>query len=294
MSNSFKSSCLILAFIVLVTTTSGPVGLFGDEAAQTPTANRRKTQDGKSRSANEMRMMMSLRKVFDLKSRSPAEMRIIAALDEETEIEFTDTPLADAMEFLSELHNITIILDEEALREDGISPDEPLNRILSGISLRSVLKILLTEYGLTNIIKDDVLQVTTKIVADAMMETRVYNIRNLGTAQIDSERLADVIESTIAPDTWSRSATAIRFSSDGKTVSLMNGDDVIELWRIESGKPRMQLLQSRLGTAAIRPIPNAVVVRQSQSVHREIIDLLKQLELLARLTQQAAPETKQR
>lgn len=117
----------------------------------------------------------------DLHKASPAEERIIAALGEETEIEFTDTPLVDAMEFLSELHNITIILDEEALREEGISPDEPLNRVLSGITLRSALKILLEEYGLTYMIQDEVMKITTIIVAEDPdnYSTRVYPVGDL-------------------------------------------------------------------------------------------------------------------
>ena len=289
MSNLFKSMFLILAFIILVTTTSEPVGLFGDETANAPANRRKQVVDSESRSPKEIQMIMALRKVFDLKSRSPVEMRIMAALDQQTEIEFTDTPLTDAMEFLAKVHSITIVLDEEALREEGISPDEPLNRVLTGISLRSALKILLSEYGMTHIIKDEVMQITTKFVADATMETRVYDVRSLTAIGLESERVADVIETTIAVETWHRSATAIQFSTDGKTVSLMNGDEVIELWRVEAGKTRKQLMKSRIGTAAVRAIPNAVVVRQSLSVHREIVDLLKQLELFARLTKDSVP-----
>lgn len=115
----------------------------------------------------------------DLKKNSPNEQRIRSALDDETEIEFVDTPLKDAMDYLADLHNITIILDEVAISDEGIATDEPINMILSGITLRSALKIVLERLDLTWIIEDEVMKITSATAAEEKLETRVYPVADL-------------------------------------------------------------------------------------------------------------------
>ena len=115
----------------------------------------------------------------DLHRNSPAEERIQTALQATTEIEFIDTPLGEAMEFIGELHNITIIIDEVALEEEGIASDEPIDRVLSGITLRSALKIILEPLGLTYVIEDEVMKLTTEIAAEEKLSTRVYPVGDL-------------------------------------------------------------------------------------------------------------------
>lgn len=115
----------------------------------------------------------------DLKSNSPNERRIREALDEQTEIQFVDTPLQDVMDYLSDLHNITIILDDVALGDEGISSDEPITLILSGITLRSAMKIMLEKLQLTWVIEDEVMKITTQLAADEKLETRVYPVGDL-------------------------------------------------------------------------------------------------------------------
>ncbi|HUG92818.1 MAG TPA: hypothetical protein VML55_18395, partial [Planctomycetaceae bacterium] len=85
------------------------------------------------------------RHTWDLSARSPAEQRIERALDNPrgVDIEFIDQPLKEAMEYTNDAHGITILLDEKALQDDGIQTDEPLNYVLSGITLRSALNIML-------------------------------------------------------------------------------------------------------------------------------------------------------
>ncbi|MBW3542176.1 MAG: hypothetical protein KY476_18050, partial [Planctomycetes bacterium] len=116
-----------------------------------------------------------------LESTSPQEERIRAALVDEqgVDIQFIDQPLKESMEFLADAHGITIIIDEQSLQDEGIATDEPLNHILSGITLRSALKIMLEPLGLTYIIEDEVMKITTKIAADEKFSTRVYPVGDL-------------------------------------------------------------------------------------------------------------------
>ncbi len=116
----------------------------------------------------------------DLHRASPAEERIQAALKETVEdLEFVDMPLSEAMDFIADLHNITILIEEQALQDEGLSSQEPVNATLSGITLRSALKIILEPLGLTYVIEDEVMKITTIVEAKTKMSTRVYPVGDL-------------------------------------------------------------------------------------------------------------------
>jgi hypothetical protein len=115
----------------------------------------------------------------DLHQNSPNEQRIYNELDKETSLEFVDTPLSDAIDFIASLHTITILIDETALTDVGIPTDEPVNLILNGVKLRSALKIMLEGLGLTWVVEDEVMKITTSEIAEEKMQTRVYPVGDL-------------------------------------------------------------------------------------------------------------------
>lgn len=112
----------------------------------------------------------------DLRKSSPIEERIEAALNERTELAFADTPLTDAIDFLKDYHQINIIIDETALQDEGVDPSTPINMELSGITLRSALRLMLKQPGLTYVIDNEVMNITTETEADAVLSTRIYDI----------------------------------------------------------------------------------------------------------------------
>ena len=54
-----------------------------------------------------------------------------------------------------------------------IQPDEPVNMSLSGISLRSALKIILEPLALTYVIQDEVMRITTETKAEELAQHEV-------------------------------------------------------------------------------------------------------------------------
>lgn len=115
----------------------------------------------------------------DLHRNSPAEQRIFEELQKETEANFPDIPLSEVMTYFSELHNITILIDSVALGDDGLTVDEPVNVSLSGIKLKSALNIILKPIGLTYVIEDEVMKITTNAKAEEIYSTRVYPVADL-------------------------------------------------------------------------------------------------------------------
>jgi len=115
----------------------------------------------------------------DLHRASPAEQRIFEELQQETEANFPDIPLSEVMTYFSELHNITILINANDLGEEGLTVDEPVNVSLTAIKLKSAMNIILKPIGLTYLIEDEVMKITTIVKADEILSTRVYPVADL-------------------------------------------------------------------------------------------------------------------
>ena len=115
----------------------------------------------------------------DLHKSSKAEERIASELDKQTDLDFQDQPLTDVVSFLADLHNIPIIIDTEALQEEGIATDTPVTRTLTGVKLRSALKIILQPLQLSYVIEDEVMKITTIAKEKDRLQTRVYPVGDL-------------------------------------------------------------------------------------------------------------------
>ena len=115
----------------------------------------------------------------DLRRDSPRETRIREELKQPTEVRFQDIPLKDALDYLEDLHKIEIWVDTKELSDAGVSTDQTVNLEMNGVSLRSVLRLLLEPLTLTYVIEDEVMKVTTQEKAEDKMSTRVYPVADL-------------------------------------------------------------------------------------------------------------------
>ena len=121
------------------------------------------------------------RAYVDLQSRSKNEREILEQLDEPTRMDFEETPLSEAVAYLSEYHNILITLDRRALEDVGIGSDTPVSLRLKGVSLRSGLRLMLKSIdpATTYMIKDEVLQLTTREEVGNHLTARNYPVADL-------------------------------------------------------------------------------------------------------------------
>lgn len=89
------------------------------------------------------------------------ERRFEFALRQPTSVNFVDTPLRTAVDFLAKAHQIQIAIDEKALALELISPDTPVNLIVNGVTLRNALRQMLENLKLTHAIEGEVMMITT-------------------------------------------------------------------------------------------------------------------------------------
>jgi len=115
----------------------------------------------------------------DLVRYNPTEEKIRKSLSKPTTVEFLDLPLEDCITFLKEYHNINIWLDRATLTDEGVALDQPITLKLAGVTLRSVLKLLLEPVQLTYVIEDEVMKITTSAKAGEKLQTRVYPVGDL-------------------------------------------------------------------------------------------------------------------
>ena len=144
------------------------------------------------------------------------EGKIRAALDQPTAFNFEEVPLSRVMVQLAEKHKIQIVADLRGLEDAGVVPEDLLiTRKVDGLRLRSALQLTLGPVGLTWVIRNEVLEITSRDVASNRLVTKVYPVKDLMIVRdelgeidaddVDSEALIDAIENNIVPDSWVKS-----------------------------------------------------------------------------------------
>lgn len=131
---------------------------------------------------------------------SEVEARLHASLADETAQSFVETPLAEALQAISQTHDVPIVLDQRALEEIGLTPDAPVTLSLKNVTLRSFLRLMLRDLDLTYMIKDGVFQITTVEMAEQNTLLKMYVFPKGLVGK--SEQLVVALHATVQSDTW--------------------------------------------------------------------------------------------
>ncbi|MHC4880366.1 MAG: pilus assembly protein N-terminal domain-containing protein, partial [Planctomycetota bacterium] len=156
---------------------------------------------------------------------SQAHHEIEKALDTPVEIDVDDTPLTNVLRQLKEQCSINIVVDAQALEEEGITTDTPVTLHLRNVTLRSALRILLENLNLGWVIKNEVLTITSNTRLTGRLIVQAYQVSELARADASSEeqlvRLTEMIIATVAPDSWSE------VGGHGTIRSFPGGDSLV-------------------------------------------------------------------
>lgn len=96
-----------------------------------------------------------------------SERKIFRALSERGELNFKAMPLFGVIKWFRNTYGIPIVIDEEAVESENLTPEEPISLELPAVSFRSALTLILEPLNLTYVIENEVLLITSKTKAMA-------------------------------------------------------------------------------------------------------------------------------
>ena len=173
---------------------------------------------------------------------SDKEKAILRSLNTLVSINFKETRLEDAVKYLSEKLGQPIILDRTALQEAQVNYESKVTMEIPRVAARTALRKLLGEFGLSYVIRDQAIEVTSTLKAKEMMVTRSYYLGDLvGIGQLGGlmelrlwglphtqaqmakqvQQIIDVIQSSIEPSSWRENGGSGTISFNAPSMSLV-------------------------------------------------------------------------
>jgi hypothetical protein len=231
---------------------------------------------------------------------SESERKILAALDKPVDVEFQEKPLDECFHALAVQAGINIIPDRVKSEEEGVALDQPITLKLKGVRMASVLRLILEPVQLACVYENEVLKITTSSAAGDKLVTRTYPVGDLcpelpeqnvppaiRTSELDHGKLTvrPVVFQGFGGGTpmggmggggrgMGPNAKKTRFTELMVAITQTTSPDS---WEDQSGP----------GTVVSVSSANALVIRQTEAVHREVLQLLRDLRAAKRLSQPA-------
>lgn len=178
--------------------------------------------------------------------RSTEDLRLGQLLEEKVvTFNWPKVTLKEFCERLTELVDARIAVDEKVLQDEGVKVDFQFDARAKNLSLSVALRECLDNLAnakLTVVAEDGILKVTSLEKASTGREQILYNLGSLG---ITGDRLDDFVELILSSTTGP--------------------------WDVD---------EPGTGTIGVHRGRSAMIVRQSSSVHREILELLRELRTL--------------
>jgi len=170
-----------------------PAALVAEEANQDPPATADSPADQKP--AGKLPTIPDEPKTIDPATLLPEPLGRRATCD------LTESSIAEHVEWLNDQPGVTAILDERALASVGLPPSERLSDRLRN----DPIYLLLNRFAARDLawyLEDGIVVVTIPEQLDAKLSTTPHNVGNLLDEGYEADDLLDLIESTVAPNSW--------------------------------------------------------------------------------------------
>jgi general secretion pathway protein D len=134
------------------------------------------------------------------------EKSILQALNKTISVNFRNSKLEDVIEYLQTYTGLAILLDRDGMKDAEISYDTVITLNVKGVTVRTLLRKILGDLGMTYVIKDATIQATSAQKASEMMVVRRYYVGDLlagmgGQGPFDSAQ-AGIWNPAIVPGAW--------------------------------------------------------------------------------------------
>lgn len=242
----------------------------------------------------------------DNRVRSEEEQRIEQSLERRISLHEDNVPLSEVVRKIGTVAGINIVFDQLGLEEEGVTTNRPVTIDVDGIRVKNALNLVLHPMNLGYLIKDEVLNVTSRMRQQGELEVRTYPVADL---VVPIPNFAPTMSNAFGVTGMPSGANPAMAPQPG----MMNqpfaqvGQDMVGgmggMSGLTDGNPRqgsgptvdfdtlVDLISTTIspdswgevgGAGSIRQYETtlSLVVRQTQKVHEEIADLLDQLRRL--------------
>jgi hypothetical protein len=210
-----------------------------------------------------------------------AEAAVLRAMQTKLTLRIQDTPIRDVISRLSAAGGLNIWIDVAALTDEGIAADEPMYAAFDDVSIERVLNRILPQIGLTWLIEDEVLKITTNVAAGERFFTRVYNVCKLRALAVHQQ------PRNAAARPATDELTFVQFGAgdfEGKAAEENELAWLLGAIQIHTGG-EWQNINGTGGTLSL--VKDLLVVRQTYHMQRQVAALLNALERAADSTLKA-------
>ena len=137
---------------------------------------------------------------------SDEERRITDALQKPISVQFEQAPLKQVLEHIAKDRGLNIVLSEAGLQEVSATPTLPMSISLADVRLSSTLDLLLEPLQLGYVIKNEVLQITSRQRAEGEEIVVAYPVPDMiwreNDPSGDLSSLCDMLMSMVDPNSW--------------------------------------------------------------------------------------------
>ena len=108
------------------------------------------------------------------------EVAINRALREKVRVSYNNEPLGEVIKQLGDLAGVSMYLDPNGMQLEGVTSDMPVSIDLQQeIQLKSALNIILEPFGLSHVVQDEVLKITSSNISDRKIIPIAYDVADL-------------------------------------------------------------------------------------------------------------------
>lgn len=171
------------------------------------------------------------------------ELKLLKSLDTTVNAQFQKSRLEDVIDYLSTMMNVPVVLDKSALEELNLTYDSPVDFVVrKPISARAALRGVAQSLGLTYVVRDGVVMVTTPTRARDYLVTKTYYLGDLVVPigdpffpvgdpvqeALNVTALIQTIVSSIDPDSWEfrGGAGTIRYYAPTRSIIVRQSAEV--------------------------------------------------------------------
>lgn len=142
-------------------------------------------------------------------------------------VNFRETPLSQVIQLLSKMADAEIYLDEAGINAElGLTPDEPITLVSTEASLREILRRVGQNLGLSYLVTESGIVVTTIDIAESVGSMRFYDLSYILPNSANIAAVVQAIEQTIHPDSWMSTGTGTSSISIVGSMMIVNAPDI--------------------------------------------------------------------